>query len=377
MKLSDYIRGLRKGKEAHRLEKEAMRDPFLADAMDGYSQTEGNHEKEIERLRRQIKTRSTRQQNHAAAWSVAASLLIGICIGSYFLFLKDSLPQETRIALETAPAPESAPAITLTPQTHKPETQSSPIPQAMLQELHDAQEEVVSAPLAEIADMDEAETVTYATAPSASAIALTENSRKAASKQTANVIQGKVVDKNGEPLIGASITLKGTHQGTVTDIEGNFALPTDSKKELSVNYIGYEPVVLQADTGQVMLIAMNEDNSTLDEIGVKDYGKNTLKRRIGRFFSTLRLSGAPQPVIGNKAFRKYLKEELARPADKACAEVEGKVTVVFEVDSNGRPVNVTIKKSLCPSADQEAVRLIEEGPDWTVGEGEVKVNIRF
>mgnify|MGYP001527627235 CR=1 FL=1 len=38
MKLLDYIRGLRKGKEAHRLEKESMKDPFLADAMDGYGQ---------------------------------------------------------------------------------------------------------------------------------------------------------------------------------------------------------------------------------------------------------------------------------------------------------------------------------------------------
>ena len=40
MKLSDYIRGFRKGKEAHRLEKEAMRDPFLADALEGYSRVE-------------------------------------------------------------------------------------------------------------------------------------------------------------------------------------------------------------------------------------------------------------------------------------------------------------------------------------------------
>ena len=47
MKLLDYIRGLRKGKEAHRLERESMRDPFLADAMDGYSQVEGNHEQQV------------------------------------------------------------------------------------------------------------------------------------------------------------------------------------------------------------------------------------------------------------------------------------------------------------------------------------------
>ena len=50
MKLLDYIRGLRKGKEAHRLEKESMKDPFLADAMDGYGQVEGNHEQRIGQL---------------------------------------------------------------------------------------------------------------------------------------------------------------------------------------------------------------------------------------------------------------------------------------------------------------------------------------
>lgn len=52
MKLSDYIRGFRKGKEAHRLEKEAMRDPFLADALEGYSRVESGADEQIELLRR-------------------------------------------------------------------------------------------------------------------------------------------------------------------------------------------------------------------------------------------------------------------------------------------------------------------------------------
>ena len=63
MKLLDYIRGLRKGKEAHRLEKESMKDPFLADAIDGYNQVEGNHEQRIEQLRIQISARSTKKRN--------------------------------------------------------------------------------------------------------------------------------------------------------------------------------------------------------------------------------------------------------------------------------------------------------------------------
>lgn len=62
MKLLDYIRGLRKGKEAHRLEKESMQDPFLADAMDGYNQVEGNHEQRIEKLRMQVSAHSAKKR---------------------------------------------------------------------------------------------------------------------------------------------------------------------------------------------------------------------------------------------------------------------------------------------------------------------------
>ena len=97
MKLSDYIRGFRKGKEAHRLEKEAMRDPFLADALEGYSRVESGADEQIELLRRRVNMRVTQKRRHTIVWSVAASLLIGVCIGSYFLLQENTLPDEARI----------------------------------------------------------------------------------------------------------------------------------------------------------------------------------------------------------------------------------------------------------------------------------------
>ncbi len=66
MKLLDYIRGLRKGKEAHRLEKESMKDPFLADAMDGYNQVEGNHEQRIENCGCRFHAHSAKKKNTRA-----------------------------------------------------------------------------------------------------------------------------------------------------------------------------------------------------------------------------------------------------------------------------------------------------------------------
>ena len=77
MKLLDYIRGTRKGKEAHRLQKEAMRDPFLADAMDGYDGAGESQEQQIELLRRRITMRVKRKQNHAFACQSPVRCLVG------------------------------------------------------------------------------------------------------------------------------------------------------------------------------------------------------------------------------------------------------------------------------------------------------------
>lgn len=116
MKLLDYIRGLRKGKEAHRLERESMQDPFLADAMDGYSQVEGNHEQRIEKLRMQVSAHSAKKKNtRAITWSIAACLAIGFGISSYFLFLKKSMTDEVFIAKESVSSKLAEPAVPPTP----------------------------------------------------------------------------------------------------------------------------------------------------------------------------------------------------------------------------------------------------------------------
>ena len=153
MKLLDYIRGLRKGKEAHRLEKESMQDPFLADAMDGYNQVEGNHEQRIEKLRMQVSAHSAKKKNtYAITWSIAACLIIGFGISSYFLFLKKSMTDEVFIAEESVstklaepaapptPAIPATPTVPATPQkeialaTTKVKTDSTPISEIPLRD---------------------------------------------------------------------------------------------------------------------------------------------------------------------------------------------------------------------------------------------------
>ena len=66
--LMQYIQGSRKGKEAHRLEKEAMKDPFLSDALDGFQAVKGNHVESIEEMRRRISHRTRSHRDSITKW---------------------------------------------------------------------------------------------------------------------------------------------------------------------------------------------------------------------------------------------------------------------------------------------------------------------
>ena len=379
MKLLDYIRGLRKGKEAHRLEKESMKDPFLADAMDGYNQVEGNHEQRIEKLRMQVSAHSAKKKNtYAITWSIAACLVIGFGISSYFLFLKKSMTDEVFIAEESVPAklPEATtpatptnpatPAAPVTPRADKKEMSASAVIEPMMEEALEQ-----TAELQEVAaTMDTSESVSDKKMRMA----------KVVTPPNSNIIQGKVTDEKGEPIIGASVAYKGTNIGTITNMNGEFSLvKKEGKKQLTAQFIGYDPVEIPVDTSQTMLIAMNENKQTLNEVVVVGYGTNKNKKSTTVVTAKEQADKdiTPQPVIGKRKYQKYLKENLVRPTDEKCAQVKGKVVLTFLVNKEGRPFYIKVKESLCESSDKEAIRLIQEGPDWIYGNKSVEITVKF
>ena len=414
MKLLDYIRGLRKGKEAHRLEKESMQDPFLADAMDGYNQVEGNHEQRIEKLRMQVSAHSAKKKNtYAITWSIAACLIIGFGISSYFLFLKKSMTDEVFIAEESVstklaepaapptPAIPATPTVPATPQkeialaTTKVKTDSTPISEITARQADKkdmiAKIQTTSQPQQGVPVMEE---VSEETAALQEVVATmdtfeSESDKKMKLAKVAtilpqkNMIKGRVTDEKGEPLIGASVTYKGTNIGTITNMNGEFSLvKKDDKKRLTAEYIGYDPVEIRVDTSRTMLIAMNENKQTLNEVVVVGYGakknkKSTTLGSVVKVEEQAEKEITPQPVIGKRSYQKYLKENLVRPADEKCAQVKGKVVLTFLVNKEGRPFYIKVKESLCESADKEAIRLIQEGPDWIYGNKLAEVTVKF
>lgn len=87
MKFLDYIQGHRKGPEAHRIEKDSMRDPFLYEAIEGFDSIDDNHIKRINNIQNRIKAKSQSvKKGYARMWQIAAAVIVIVFgIGGYFM----------------------------------------------------------------------------------------------------------------------------------------------------------------------------------------------------------------------------------------------------------------------------------------------------
>ena len=103
-------------------------------------------------------------------------------------------------------------------------------------------------------------------------------------------LKGRVVDQNGEPIIGASVLVKGTANGVITDMDGNYNLINVPENALlAFSYIGYQTVELKANGKGLDKIMMKEDNELLDEVVVVGYGVQK-KRDVTTAIASIRAS---------------------------------------------------------------------------------------
>ena len=83
-------------------------------------------------------------------------------------------------------------------------------------------------------------------------------------------IKGQIVDaKSNEPLIGVNITVEGTSNGTISDVDGHFTLTATPDAVLKISYIGYREILLKvADLKKDAIISLEEDSKQLEEVVV-------------------------------------------------------------------------------------------------------------
>ena len=90
--------------------------------------------------------------------------------------------------------------------------------------------------------------------------------------QQKRIITGTVVDPNGEAVIGANVVVKGTTNGTITDMDGKFSLEVPEGAMLLVSYIGYGDYETKVGNQSNLSITLKEDSKALDEVVVVGYG---------------------------------------------------------------------------------------------------------
>ena len=131
------------------------------------------------------------------------------------------------------------------------------------------------------------------------------------------VIKGKVVNSLGEPIVGATVLEKGTHNGTVTDIDGIFELKVNANKTIEISYIGYVTTAISVKGKTFLNVTLKDDVELLDEVVVVGYG--TQKKE--------NLTGAVSMIKGSNLEN--------RPVTKITQALQGTVANLNISSSNG------------------------------------------
>lgn len=184
------------------------------------------------------------------------------------------------------------------------------------------------------------------------------------------LIRGKIMDENNEAIPFASISIKDKDHGTTSDFDGNYEIKAESGDELDIEYVGYESKQIIVGSEETVNVSMSS-GVALEEVVVSS-SKSSDK------------SYDAMPFIGKTAYDEYLINMLNYPEAAIDADVKGKVIVGFTVDEMGEIKDVRIVKGLGYGCDEEAKRLVIEGPTWksafkngeTISQ-EVKVKVVF
>lgn len=91
------------------------------------------------------------------------------------------------------------------------------------------------------------------------------------------LVKGRIVDSNGDPVIGASVAVKGSSAGTITDVNGDFSLNSPENTQLVVTYIGFDRQYITPKAGEKMNVVLKENTKALDEVVVVGYGTQRIK----------------------------------------------------------------------------------------------------
>lgn len=185
-------------------------------------------------------------------------------------------------------------------------------------------------------------------------------------------VQGQVLEKStNAPVVGASVIIKGTTSGTITDLDGNFVISMPVGATLSVSYINMktkELTITEKLIGKIKSLKVyleGEITTKTQEVVVVGYGGGEEASDEVPVFQVV--EEMPEFPGGMGECLKFLGKNIKYPVEAQKAGVQGKVIVQFVVEKDGNIANPKVVRSIDPDLDGEAIRVISIMPKWKPG----------
>jgi hypothetical protein len=466
-----YVQGKLSAGEMHAMEKAALDDPFLADAIEGMQQALAHHDEtlvtsQLRQLQQQFKTRTTGTGKVVAFkpfryWQAAAAAVVVIITGVwvYSLLTNTNSPEKTQAVIaktdelkqqqaqapafkdsrETAISTDSTTVLpgntaTVLDNTPNATTSSTVISNKNKKEVTTTTAPAAAPPIQETSSLSHQKTdsvkqyidnrlgniaankdVTARKKEAAStppAAAVPESLMKARKSEDpkpqereretelitiaksdshfkkssgnnnfnnnlSGVIKGQVTDLNNNPVANAYVQINKNNNNIITDKTGFFKIPvTDSVVDVAVNVTGYGTQNFRLQNNAAMnQLQLQPANAALNKPVVPDVkGKKVALNRSN--YPSAMVHDA-EPVDGWAAFDQYLEKNKKTMSGVVNA---GHVVVSFQVNKKGTLSDFKIEQSLSKTYDDEAIRLITQGPAWKLLKGRkarITVMVRF
>ncbi|WP_316785777.1 carboxypeptidase-like regulatory domain-containing protein [Pedobacter frigiditerrae] len=405
--LEDYLDGKLDAKTMHKVERISLEDPFVAEALAGLSQSP-KRSQSLSLLQKQLQERVAQKPIEKKRWTLtshrlsiaAAAAVLFISVSVLFWMKENNRRQfeaqqakkvdvdiaaqvaETKTVKPTPPVPPS-PKVELEIDKALANSKANSIAKINEKEplVQEPEPTVITAPAKPVvsaarvpvatqsAVVNEEIKINEALAKKKEVKALNEVlvSKAAGIKFNPN-INGKVVSKyDGMPIQGADVILAGGDVSTITNNKGEFHLRADTtqNQQLAIGYPGFASQVVKVNGNQSFKVELEANKNAQNENVVVGYGtyKNT----------------SPIPFEGWSSFSKYLAEnnKLLKNGTTATGKL---VKLTFKVQKNGRPSSIKILQGLTKAENDEAIRLIQDGPKWTLpstSTNTVELSIKF
>ncbi len=437
--IQQYLEGKLSPAQMHEMERAALDDPFLAEAMEGYEgMKEKNWNSTLAAIRRQVSESGTEakvvpmHRTGSRWWKTAAAvLLIGAGAALTYTLTKNNSTDKpggqiaekitttpvTGNAKDTTAETSGQKAIVSTPEIKNEKTtvtvpdQQVTIPTKPEQAIAivpSSREKSDDIARADRGLSDPGRVKQPSVSPTLNPVPPTANNNATVANESSKLEKvqdnafvnrqnasgnaekkdlplnksfiAQVVGADNSPLPFSNISVKTDNFGTYADVKGNFRLvSSDSIITVEVKSVGYIPrtITLRSDLAQNKIVMLEDEATVKNRNARKDIGSLTRTPRASISMDSI-VNAEPKDGWAN--YNTYIANNIDIPDDVLQKGLHGEVGISFDINPDGAITNIRVDKSLGSNYDEAAKRLIEQGPQWKVKKGKktsARVKVQF